>query len=113
MDEITDLSYNAINRYFTTLAQFGYKNYSAVDKLIALLTLEEMLNIFPEYIDEKSFRSIINAIYCLSGTTCLIDFPHYINSDTLFHKTRINFAARITEDSVLRIAENDIIRTEA
>lgn len=87
MDEMTNISYDAIVRYFTSLAQFGYRSYGDVNKLLALLTLDDLLNVFSEYIDENDLRSIVNAIYCLSGTTCLIDFPSYINDDTLFHQT--------------------------
>ena len=113
MHEIDNVSYDAIYRYFNALSKFGYKSYGDVEKLIALLTLDEMLHVFNEYIDEDDFRAIINAIYCLSGTTCLIDFPSYVNDDTLFHKTKINYIARITEDNILRVDEASVIRIEA
>lgn len=113
MDEMTDISYDAVVRYFTSLAQFGYRSYGDVNKLLALLALDDVLNVFSEYIDEKDLRSIVNAIYCLSGTTCLIDFPSYVNDDTLFHKTKINYITRITEDNILRVDETNVIRIEA
>ena len=113
MDEMTNISYDAIVRYFTSLAQFGYRSYGDVNKLLALLTLDDLLNVFSEYIDEDALRSIVNAIYCLSGTTCLIDFPSYINNDTLFHQTKVNYIARITEDNILRVDEASAIRIEA
>ena len=113
MDEITNITYDAIYRYFTSLAQFGYRSYGDVDKLLALISLDEMINVFAEYMDEETLQSIINAIYCLSGTTCLIDFPKYINDDTLFHQTKINYFARITEDSIVRTDEGGIVRVEA
>ncbi len=113
MDEITNLSYNAIVKYFTSLAQFGYRSYDDVNKLIALISLNDMLDVFSDYINEESFKSIINAIYCLSGTTCLIDFPSYINNDTLKHQTKINYIARLAQDNILRISESNIIRVEA
>ena len=84
-----------------------------MNKLLALLTLDDLLNAFSEYIDENDLRSIVNAIYCLSGTTCLIDFPSYINDDTLFHQTKVNYIARITEDNILRVDETNMIRIEA
>lgn len=113
MDEMTNISYDAIVRYFTSLTQFGYRSYGDVNKLLALLTLDDLLNVFSEYIDEDALRSIVNAIYCLSGTTCLIDFPSYINNDTLFHQTKVNYIARITEDNILRVDEASAIRIEA
>jgi hypothetical protein len=63
MHEIDNVSYDAIYRYFNALSKFGYKSYGDVEKLIALLTLDEMLHVFNEYIDEDDFRAIINAIY--------------------------------------------------
>lgn len=113
MDEITKLSYNSIVKYYSTLNQFGYKSYEDVYKLIALNTLEELLNIFPEYITEKDLRAIYNAIYCLSGTTCLVDFPEYINDDSTIHNIKLNFIARVTENDLLRFTQNDLIRLEA
>lgn len=113
MDEMTNISYDAIVRYFTSLAQFGYRSYGDVNKLLALLTLDDLLNVFSEYIDENDLRSIVNTIYCLSGTTCLIDFPSYINDDTLFHQTKVNYITRITEDNILRVDETNMIRIEA
>lgn len=113
MDEITNLSYDAITRYFTHLSQFGYNSYDGVSKLVALLSLEEMLTIFSEYITEADLRSITNAIYSLSGTTCLIQFPQYINSDTLIHKTKISYLTRLTEDNFQRVTQDNSVRLEA
>lgn len=112
MDEMTNISYDAIVRYFTSLAQFGYRSYGDVNKLLALLTLDDLLNVFSEYIDEDDFRAIINAIYCLSGTTCLIRYPEFVNHDSLIHKTKIGFTTRITEDNVIRDTEDYRLRIE-
>lgn len=81
MKEITDLTYESIVKYFTTLQQFGYKSYEDVNKLVALIGLEEMLDIFAEFVTEEDFKDIMTAINCLSGSTCLIDFPTYSNSN--------------------------------
>lgn len=112
MDEMTNISYDAIVRYFTSLAQFGYRSYGDVNKLLALLTLDDLLNVFSEYIDENDLRSIVNAIYCLSGTTCLIRYPEFVNHDSLTHKTKIGFTTRITEDNVIRDTEDYRLRIE-
>ena len=112
MHEIDNVSYDAIYRYFNALSKFGYKSYGDVEKLIALLTLDEMLHVFNEYIDEDDFRAIINAIYCLSGTTCLIRYPEFVNHDSLTHKTKIGFTTRITEDDVIRDTQDYRLRIE-
>lgn len=90
MKELTEISEEAVQRYFNTLAQFGYKNYSDVYKLITLLFIEEFLSSdsFSEFITEEDYRHIISALYCILGSTCLIEFPEFINYDTIFHKKK-------------------------
>lgn len=113
MDEIINMSYDAVARYFTHLSQFGYRAYGDVEKLLALLCLEDILNIFGEYVSEDDFRSIVNSIYCLCGSTCLIKYPEYINDDTLFHQNKIGFIARVSLDNNLRSTEDYKLRVKA
>lgn len=114
MEEVTKLSAETIQRYFTTLSQFGYRKYSDVDKILILFFIEETLaHDFSDFITEDDYRHIINAIYCLTGSTCLIDFPKFANYDSLVHKTKSYLIPRITEDSILRVCERAVIRAEA
>ena len=109
MEEITDLSYDSIVKYFNTLQQFGYKSYEEVYKLLALIGLEEMLDMFADFITEKDFKDIISAIDCLSGTTCLIDFPIYSEGKSMIHKSKVNYMTRLTETDSIRM-DTDLIR---
>lgn len=114
MDEVTRISAEAIQRYFTTLSQFGYKKYSDVDKLLVLIFIEETLaHDFAQFITEEDYRIITNALYCLYGSNCMIDFPKFSSYDSLIHETRVHLTPRITEDSILRVCEKDLIRIEA
>lgn len=108
MEEITDLCYESIVRYFTTLQQFGYKNYRDVYKLVALIGIEEMPDMFAEFITEKDLKYIMTAINCLSGTTCLIDFPSN-HGGQLFNKRNMNYLSRLSESNHMRM-DNDSIR---
>lgn len=110
MDELNTVVYDALFRYFNVLRQFGYKSYGEVDKLIALIALYDLLQIFYEYIDDKDLREISDAIYCLCGTTCLIRFPEQFNEDSLIRRIHLSFIARITEDSNLRETEDSNLR---
>lgn len=112
-DELNNISYDAISRYFTTLAQFGYKSYSDVDKMLAFFGLVDMLDIFNGYITESDFRSITNAMYCLFGTTCLLRYPEYINDDSIIHESKLNWVLRKSEDDLLRLSEKDEFRVKA
>lgn len=107
MNEITEISKVAVDRYFNTLALFGYKNYTDVYKLLALLYIEELLTqqAYSGFISEEDYRIIMNALYCLTGSTCLIPYPEFINNDSLIHDTLRNYIPRITQDSNLRYTE--------
>lgn len=65
-----------------------------------------MLDIFAEFITEKDLKDIMVAINCLSGTTCLIDFPTYSESESLIHKSRVNYLTRLSETNSIRM-DND------
>lgn len=106
MEEITNLSYESIVKYFTTLQQFGYRSYKDVYKLIALVSLEEMLDIFAELITEEDFKQIMIAVNCLSGTTCLIDFPSYPQRRALINKNKVNYLTMLCKDNPIRTKGN-------
>lgn len=109
MDELINLNYESIRRYFITLSQSGYKSYNDVDKLIALIGLLESFDIFQEYLTNKDVDDIIKAVNCLSGSTCLIDFIKHKPGDSLIHKTNINYILRISEDSKsIRITDENV-----
>jgi hypothetical protein len=114
MEEITKISEQAIERYFTALSQFGYKNYEEVAKLIALIFIEEVLTEdFIDLITEEDYRAMMDAMYCLSGSTCLIPYPEFINNDTLFHPIGDILSVRLSEVGNIRTSQGNIIRIEA
>lgn len=114
MEEILKISEEALNRYFITLSQFGYRKYSDVDRLLVLLFLEETLSHdFLGFITEEDYRIITNSFYCLAGSNCMIDFPTFSNYDSLVHKTKVPLIPRIAEDNTLRISEGELLRIKA
>ena len=70
--EITNLSYEALHRYFTRLSQSGYIKYSNVDSLIVLLYIQELISNYNLDIDEQAI--IDKALACLQGSSCLIPY---------------------------------------
>lgn len=112
MDDLNTVSYNAVNIYFDTLTKLGYKCYWSVNQLLALLAIEETLNILQDYITEDNLRDIMNAVYCLSGTTCLIQFPKQFVEDTSVHETvtSYNWETRSTETGQIRIGQGGLFR---
>lgn len=114
MEDISNISMEAIRRYFNTLSKFGYKSYDEVDKLIALLAIEEiLLGELSYFITETDYRSIVDFLYCIFGSTCLADMPGYITYDSLIHPISADKKYRITENNILRISEDSYLRIEA
>lgn len=114
MKELTKITEEALNRYFTALSQFGYKKDSEVESLLVLLFIEgTILNDFSEFVTEDDYRIILQALECLYGSNCMIDFPTYANYDSLVHKSDISLVPRITEDAILRVDQKEMLRVEA
>ena len=90
--EITNITNEALRRYFKSLATFGYMKYSEVDKLIVLSFIEELMTgPLSIYITEEDYKVLLNALECLYGSTCLIDFPSYNVYDNIIHEIRKEF----------------------
>lgn len=70
--DLTNLSYEALHRYFTRLAWSGYVNYKDVDSLIILIYIQEILEEFD--LDEDELNIIIQALSCLQGSSCMIPY---------------------------------------
>lgn len=78
MDEIT---FEAVNKYFTHLSNVGYFSQSNVDKLLLLTFIQEMIdNDFRGLISEEDYDYINKALYCLYGSSCLIPYPDYYST---------------------------------
>lgn len=70
--DLTNLSYEALHRYFTRLSQSGYMKYSNVDSLIVLLYIQEIVSEYDLDIEEQT---IVNrALSCLQGSNCMIPY---------------------------------------
>lgn len=74
--------YDALNRYFNTLSNTGYVKQSSVEKLFVFSMIEELLcNDFRAYITESDYQYIVQALYCLYGSDCLLPYPDYYKND--------------------------------
>lgn len=110
MEELKNIAYIGICNYFQTLATFGYKSYSEVYKLIVLLFIEDLLRgPLSIYVTECDYRTIANVLYCLFGSTCLIPYPEFVVDTSLVQSLNIE-TPRISEDSIIRFSEDELIR---
>lgn len=110
MDRFNNMAYIGICNYFQTLSTFGYKSYGEVNKLITLLFIEDLLrSSFSLYISEDDYRTITRVLYCLFGSTCLIPYPEFYTNTSLVQDINLGIP-RITEDSIVRFSEDEIVR---
>lgn len=109
--EITNDVFNAVNKYFHTLSNLGYKKDTDVNNLVIYLFIEELIcGPMSLFITEKDYNTIDKALYCLYGTSCMIPYPDYKKAYLDVIKSAPD-QYRISEDEILRIAETDNIRT--
>lgn len=109
--EVTNDVLSAINRYFHTLSNLGYKKDIDVYRLIVYIFIEELLyGSWSYFITERDYNIIDRALYCLYGTSCTIPYPDYKKAhvDAI---TKGNDEYRVSEDYIMRIGETDNIRT--
>lgn len=78
-----DVLYESCLRYFTSLANFGYRNDNDVKKLLFYVFIQELVNDTPEIIPEPDYKLLEEALYSIYGTTCLMPYPDYC-ADPLF-----------------------------
>lgn len=108
--EIINDVFNSVNSYFNALTQFGYKKQDDVNRLLIYNFIGEMLTgEMRFFITEADYRLIEQALSCLYGSSCLIPYPQYANDDYLFGHLESGglIIPRITEDSNIRLIEND------
>lgn len=80
-----DLLYESCLRYFTSLANYGFKSEKDVKKLLFYVFIQELVNTTSIVISEEDYKHIENALYCMYGTTCLIPYPNYCERPMYAH----------------------------
>ena len=70
--DLTNLSYEALHRYFTRLSQSGYIKYTNVESLIVLLYIQELVKDYDLDIEEQTI--VDKVLSCLQGSNCMIPY---------------------------------------
>lgn len=111
--DLTNEVYNSINRYFSILSHTGYKSYNQVEQLLMAIFIENILyGDMSQFVTEADYNSIMNALYCIYGNSCLIPFPDYKKSVERVVPKLIN-KHRITESGRLRGTESPDLRAKS
>lgn len=67
----------ALRRYFVTLSQYGYYDYTSVYRLLALVMLTNFRGEFQAYWTKKDEAIIQRLLECLYCSICAIPSPTY------------------------------------
>ena len=114
LDYLTKEVAGAIDRYMSILSHVGYKSYCAVDKLLVYSFIEEILNKFSSAVTEDDYNLMARVINCFYGS-CMIPFPYYIEKNKEKEEVPLFYYDyfRLSENSKLRVTENNKLRLKA
>ena len=112
MEELNLITLNAISGYYNHLNSLGYIDCYETDNIIILSFINDILNMFPQYITDSDYDTILKAVQCLSDKSCLISSPHFLTQESLFKESNYykQRMFRISEDSLFRLTEDNLNR---
>ena len=77
VDAMDNLLYESCLRYFTSLANFGFRNEEDVKKLLFYVYIQELVNTPSVSMSETDYKHLEGALSAMYGTTCLMPYPNY------------------------------------
>ena len=105
-----NLLYESCLRYFTSLANFGYRNEEDVKKLLFYVYIQELVDSSVS-ISEEDYKHIEGALYKLYGTTCLMPYPDYCESMNNHLSDIAELEARVSRIEASDTAQNTRLNT--
>ena len=110
MGELDELTFQALERYFSVLEKVGYVKQKDVDKLILLTFLYDIVENYSYYITEDDYNMINDIIACLYGSSCLIPFAQYQKISEPIDNYILTSPVRISENYSIRHSQQDNTR---
>lgn len=110
-----DALYEACLRYFTSLANFGYRSETDVKKLLFYVFIQELVNTTSIVIPKEDYKHLENALYSLYGTTCLIPYPDYCENPMTAHLgdiVELSYRVERLEEDVDNINNTMVVKPE-
>lgn len=110
-NNVLELMQVAFDRYFNSLRSLGYLSDDKVESLLILSFIQEVLykSRFSA-LEECQYRILIDALYCLMGSNCLIDFTQLSDIEYYIGNIHTPYNVRISEDYILRESEDSQMR---
>lgn len=112
MEELDLITLSTIDKYYTYLDNLGYVENEEMNNILILSFINDILNIFPQYITDEDYDIILKAVQCLSAKSCFIPSPHFLTQESLFKDSNYykQKTFRVTEDSLFRLTEDNFNR---
>lgn len=110
-----DTLYEACLRYFTSLANFGYRSETDVKKLLFYVFIQELVNTTSIVIPKEDYKHLENALYSLYGTTCLMPYPDYCENPMTAHLgdiVELSYRVERLEEDVDNINNTMVVKPE-
>lgn len=113
MDDLTNITFESLSKYISSLTNLGYVRDSSLERLLVLTLLEETLTSELAFlVTERDYLDIQKAYECIAGRDCLISFPSYPVYDSLLHSSTLQLNLRLTETNSLRATQTDNLRNQ-
>lgn len=110
MENLDELTFQALERYFSVLEKVGYIKQKDVNKVILLTFLQDLMEHYSYYITEDDYNMINNIIVCLYSSSCLIPFAQYQKLSEPIDNYILNIPVRISEDYNIRHTQEEVER---
>lgn len=103
---------NAIDMYFKHLSNFGSMKNSNKEALLITLFIQQILDGPMSYfITSEDYSIMENLLYCLNGTSCLIEYNKYCQGKSIFkYMDDDTNPAKILEVDDIRITGDGSVR---
>lgn len=105
MEDLNNITFDALERYYTVLENLGYTTESDTNKLLLLQFLQGFLQEFIYYITEEDYNTIEKIVQCLTQTSCLIPYREYQLLSIPLTNYINNVPIKITQDNVINVNE--------
>lgn len=92
------IAHETLRRYFVRLTQYGYYNYEAVYRILALMLVSEFRQEFAMFHNKEDERILQRLLDCLYCSICAIPSPDYITETTPNGETRKDYINYYEDD---------------
>ena len=109
MDKINETLLTSIDRYFNHLKNFGKIDKGKTNTILVFLFIKQIVTgPMSIYVTNEDYKILDDVLYCLYGSSCLIDYPTFKLSHSMFENIDNDQYIKVLEDGVInRYSENN------